>query len=127
MGCGRDAAQTHEKINNNNIIITKENIMKHMNEPTRPPFDLHVHGSGAFITFEIGDAVALPLLSLSKAILRGERSAEIVLSFAELQLVIEGSGLEPLFEHLLSGRVKSIRAGVYEACRVDKITAHDSA
>lgn len=31
-----------------------------------------------------------------------------------------------LFEHLLSGRVKSIRAGEYEACRVDKITAHDS-
>lgn len=123
MGCGRDAAPAHEKINN---IDNDTNIMKHMNPVSRAPYDLHVHGSGAFITFEIGDAVALPLLSLSKAILRGERSAEIVLSFAELQLVIEGSGLELLFEHLLSGRVKSIRAGEYEACRVDKITAHDS-
>jgi hypothetical protein len=112
----------HEKINN---IDKKENIMK--DPVSRTPFDLHVHGSGAFIAFEIGDIVALPLLSLGKATLRGEKGAEVVLCFVEHQVVIEGTGLQALFEHLLSGRVKSIRAGEYETCCVTRIAIHEAA
>jgi hypothetical protein len=92
---------------------------------TLVPFDLHTQGAGAFVSFEIGEVIALPLLSLNKATLRGDDGTELVLSFTDMQIVIEGAGLAPLFEHVLSGRVKTIRSGEFESCIVDRVVTHD--
>ena len=86
------------------------------------PFDLHAHGGGGFVTFEVNDAVALPLLALAKATLRSSGARQIViLEFDGQMVTIEGAGLLGLFDHLLAGRIKAVRTGHYEECVVDRL------
>ena len=86
------------------------------------PFELHSHGGGGFIVFEVGEAVALPMIALTKAILRGSAEAqEIVLDFEAHIVLIEGAGLADLFGHLIGGRMKAIRSGKHGACAVKKV------
>lgn len=85
------------------------------------PFDLHTHGSSGFIVFETHESVGLPLMSLGKATLRGESGRQIVLEFADSQVVVEGEGLQNLFSHILLGRAKTIRPGTTTGCTVANI------
>ena len=86
-------------------------------------YDLHEHGSGGFITFERSDErLAVQLLALDKAILRGTKGTLMVLEFSNRSLHVSGSGLTELFEHLLGGRVKVIREGNHAQCVIEMIT-----
>jgi hypothetical protein len=86
------------------------------------PYDLHTQGGGGgFIVFEQGDAIALPLLGLQKAVLRGTDGKQMVLEFAHSSATIEGEGLAELFTQLLSGRVRAIRAGRHADCTVERV------
>lgn len=87
---------------------------------TPPPYELHAHGGG-FTVFEAGEAVALPLLHLNKATLRGTNGQRMLLEYAVAEVVIEGDGLAELFAHLLAGRVKAIRRGVHDGCTVGAV------
>ncbi|MBI2512503.1 MAG: hypothetical protein HYV96_11020 [Opitutae bacterium] len=84
---------------------------------TLPPYEIHAHGGG-FTTFEAGDAVALPLIQLNKATLRGASGQRMLLEYSAAEVVIEGDGLAELFAHLLGGRVKAIRRGNHDGCTV---------
>jgi hypothetical protein len=86
------------------------------------PYDLHTQGSGSgFIVFELGDAIALPLLGLQKGVLRGAGGKQMVLEFAHYSATIEGEGLAELFTQLLSGRVRAIRTGRHADCIVERV------
>lgn len=95
---------------------------------TAHPFELHAHSGGGFVSFDrrSAETMALPLLALNKALYRerGTR-AEIVLEFDANQVILSGAGLSSLLEHLLAGRVKTIREGSFEGCVVDGIQIVD--
>lgn len=88
---------------------------------TNPPFDLHTHGTGGFVTFELSadQFVAVQLIALDKATLRGDK--EIALEFPNRTVHINGSGLRGLFDFLLSGKVKLLRKGQVDECAVSGI------
>ena len=89
---------------------------------TRFPFELHAHGGGRFVTFEVDESVALPLIALNTATLRGSTGNQaIVLAFASHLVEIQGTGLNEVFEHLLGGLVRVIRRGQHGKCIVEKI------
>jgi hypothetical protein len=89
---------------------------------TNFPYELHSHGGGGFVTFEVGESVALPLIALKTATLRGStESHTMVLSFESHLVEINGTGLNEVFEHLLGGVVRVIRRGRHEKCIVEAI------
>lgn len=89
---------------------------------TKTAYDLHEHGSGGFITFERNEErIAVQLLALDKATLKGAKGTLMVLEFSSRMIHVSGSGLSELFEHLLGGRVKIIREGRHAQCAVDAI------
>lgn len=86
------------------------------------PFELHAHGGGRFVTFEVDESVALPLIALNTATLRGSTENQaIVLAFVSHLVEIQGTGLNEVFEHLLGGLVRVVREGRHEKCIVEKI------
>lgn len=89
------------------------------------PFEMHPQGGGGFTVFEAGESVALPLLRLEKATLRGIDGQRMSLEFSSAMVVVEGEGLTELFGHLLAGRVKTIRRGKHAACVVGAIQIVD--
>jgi hypothetical protein len=90
------------------------------------PYDLHTQGGGGgFIVFEQGDAIALPLLGLQKAVLRGAGGKQMVLDFVHYSATIEGEGMAELFVQLLAGRVRAIRSGRHADCVVDRVQVCD--
>jgi hypothetical protein len=93
-------------------------------QPTHP-FETHAHGGGGFTVFESGESVALPLLHLNKATLRGPGGQRIVLEYPETQVVVEGEGLDELFTHVLAGFVRTIRRGKHGRCVVGVIQVLD--
>ena len=90
------------------------------------PYEMHVQGGGGFTIFESSEAVALPLLQLSKATLRGATGQRMILEYGAATVVAEGDGLGELFSHLLSGRVKTIRNGNHAGCSVTAIQVVDT-
>jgi len=89
---------------------------------TQFPFELHAHGGGRFVTFEVDESVALPLIALNTATLRRSTGNQaIVLAFASHLVEIQGTGLDEVFDHLLGGLVRVIRKGRHEKCIVEKI------
>jgi hypothetical protein len=95
--------------------------------PDQPinPYEMHPPGGGGFTVFESADAVALPLLHLGKATLRGAGGQRMSFEFTGALVVVEGEGLAELFAHLLAGRVKTIRPGKHAACVVTGIQVLD--
>lgn len=90
-----------------------------MNSMAELPYELHTHGSGAFVIFNVAGQIALPLLTLSRATLRTMRERdELVLEFQNVEVVIEGRALAPMMEHLLAGRVKRISAARDHGCEI---------
>jgi hypothetical protein len=87
------------------------------------PFELHAHGStGGFIIFEINESVALPLMALTQATLRGTSTQQsIVLEFESHVVMIDGAGLDDFFGHLLTGKIRLMRRGAHEHCTIEKI------
>lgn len=94
--------------------------------PDSPPFEMHAAGGGGFTIFETADAVALPLMLLAKATLRGDTGQRLVLEYGATFAVVEGEGLAELFAHLLAGRVKVIRCGRHAVCVVRLIQILDT-
>lgn len=94
---------------------------------TELPFELHSQGrGGGFVIFETTESVALPLLALRRAVLRGATRQSIVLEFDVQIAVIDGTGLADLFSHLLAGHLKTVRCGRYEDCVVESIRLTDA-
>ena len=86
------------------------------------PFELHARGGGRFVTFEVDESVALPLIALNTATLRGSTENQaIVLAFASHLVEIQGAGLNEVFDHLLGGLVRVVRQGRHEKCIVEKV------
>ena len=96
-----------------------------MKPPNELPYELHANGCGAFITFDVGERVALPLMALIKATLRGCDAQELTLEFPGTQVIVEGGGLAEPLEHMLGGRVKRIARGCYGDCCVTGIRVVD--
>lgn len=92
--------------------------------PASNPYELHQHGGG-FTVFESADAVALPLIQLAKATLRGTGGTRMIFEFSAAQVVVDGDGLTELYGHLLAGRVKAIRRGIHDGCTVTGIQISD--
>jgi len=93
-----------------------------MNTTAELPYELHTHGSGAFVIFKVADQIALPLLGLARATLRTTCDRdEIVLKFEEVEVMIEGHGLALMLDHLLAGRVKRISRAHDSACEITTI------
>lgn len=93
-----------------------------MNSTAELPYELHTHGSGAFVTFKVRDEIALPLIALARATLRaiGERD-RLALEFHDVEVEIEGRALALMLEHLLAGRVKRISPARDDTCEVASI------
>lgn len=86
------------------------------------PYELHTHGSGAFVIFNATDQVAFPLIGLERATLRERKEYdEIVLDFQDVEVVIEGRRLAVMLEHLLAGRVKRISRADDGTCEVRQL------
>lgn len=93
-----------------------------MNSAASLPYELHTHGSGAFVIFNATDQVALPLLALARATLRETQERdEIALDFQSVEVVIEGRGLGDMMEHLLAGRVKRVSCANDGACEIARL------
>ena len=91
------------------------------------PFELHTQGHGSgFVVFETSEAIALPLMALRRAVLRGAAQQSIVLEFEDHVAVIDGAGLGALFSHLLLGRLRAVRCGRHEECVVESIRLADA-
>jgi hypothetical protein len=89
---------------------------------TNFPYELHPHGGGGFVTFEVGESVALPLIALNTATLRRSfESQTMLLAFASHLVEVHGTGLDEVFEHLLGGVVRVVRRGRHEECVVEEI------
>jgi hypothetical protein len=83
------------------------------------PYDANVSERTSFLTIGLGgELVALPLLALGKASLRGD-AATIVLEFSRLIVKIEGRKLEHLFDEILMCKVRVIRVGKHPSCTVE--------
>ena len=95
-----------------------------IDQPTHP-FEMHPQGGGGFTVFEAGESVALPLLRLEKATLRGIDGQRMSFEFSSTLVVVEGEGLAELFGHLLAGRVKAIRCGKHASSIVAVIQIMD--
>lgn len=91
-----------------------------MSNSTPPPYELSSQGGAGFIAFEMGDSVALPLFALASLTLR-HGSRVMVFEFPKRLVVVEGEGLGALRDHVLSARVKTIRAGAHDGCAVKRI------
>lgn len=99
-----------------------------MNPTTELPYELYTHGSGAFVTFNVADQIALPLIALARATLRRTRERdELVLEFQTTEVVIEGRGLMLVMEHLLAGRAKRISRARDHACEIRLIRMREIA
>jgi hypothetical protein len=99
-----------------------------MNSATELPYELHTQGYGAFVTFALGEQIALPLLTLARATLRGtDATDELVLEFHGVEVAIAGHGLSLLLEHLLAGRVKRISVAHDGTCGITAIRIIESA
>ena len=93
-----------------------------MNSTAEVPYELHTHGCGAFVIFNISDQIALPLIALARATLRGTPDRdELVLEFQGVEVVIEGRALGPMLDHLLAGKVKRVSCARDGACEVARI------
>lgn len=93
-----------------------------MNSTAEVPYELHTHGCGAFVIFNISDQIALPLIALTRATLRGTRDGdELVLEFQGVEVVIEGRALAPMLDHLLAGKVKKVSCARDGTCEVARI------
>jgi hypothetical protein len=97
-----------------------------MNDSSSLPYEMHPPSGGGFTIFESADAVALPLLHLSKATLRGAGGLRMSLEFSSALVVVEGEGLAELFGHLLAGRVKTLRVGRHADCALKVIQILDT-
>jgi hypothetical protein len=90
------------------------------------PYDLYPQGSGGFVTFELpSEHVSLQLLAMERATMRGDTGHLVILQFAASSVHIVGNGLTTLREHLLSGRVKTIRPGSHDTCTVEQISLYE--
>lgn len=93
-----------------------------MKSTTEIPYELHTHGNGAFVIFNVGDQVAVPLIALMRATLRStDEGDEIDLEFQNLTVSIAGRALSLMLEHLLAGRVKRISCADATTCNVARI------
>ena len=98
-----------------------------MNSTPELPYELHTHGSGAFVIFKVADQIALPLIALAKATLRAASNGdELALVFQDMEVVVAGRNLEFILEHLLAGRVKRISCARDAACEVAQIRITDA-
>jgi hypothetical protein len=93
---------------------------------THLPFETFDAGSnGGFLTFELSDETrALPLLGLQGLVLR-DREQLIVLEFAKLNAEIAGQNLGELFRLLAATKVKVLRVGAAEGCRIKTLRLLD--
>lgn len=93
-----------------------------MNLPAQPPFEIHPQGAGGFTSFECGnEVVALPLLAVVRASLRGTTQQEVVIEFPRFLARIGGTGLADVFSHFLTGRVRVMRRGQHGQCTINSI------
>lgn len=98
-----------------------------MNSTAELPYELHTHGSGAFVIFNVTEQIALPLIAMIRATLRANGDGdEIILEFQTAEVVITGRGLTLLLEHLLAGRVKRISRASDAVCDVAGIRFTES-
>lgn len=93
-----------------------------MNSTAALPYELHTHGSGAFVIFKMTDEIALPLIALVRATRRATSDRdEIVLEFQNVEVVIKGRALALMMEHLLGGRVKRVSCAQDGICEITTI------
>jgi len=98
-----------------------------MNSARELPYELHTHGCGTFVVFNVADQIALPLIALARATLRAVLGRdELVLEFHNVDVVIEGSALGPMLDHLLAGRVRRVSCGGDSNCSVETIRVTDA-
>lgn len=98
-----------------------------MSSSPQPPFEMHPQGVGGFTSFEIGgEVVALPLLAVTKASLRGATQQEIIIEFPKTIARVSGAGLGEVFAHFLTGRVRILRRGQHGACAISGVQIVDS-
>lgn len=98
-----------------------------MNTTPEPPYELHTHGGGAFVIFNVGDQIALPLFSLARATLRARSVGDVLaLEFQSVEVLIEGRALSALVDHLLAGRVRRISCARDNSCEVANIQVKDA-
>jgi hypothetical protein len=91
------------------------------------PYDANVSERASFLSIGLGgELVALPLLALGKASLRGD-AATIVLEFSRLIVKIEGRKLDNLFDEILMCKVRVIRVGKHPSCTVESIRTSNAA
>ena len=89
------------------------------------PYDTYADDKAGFLTLAFrGEFISLPLLSLSKASLRGAALA-IVLEFGTTLVQIDGKQMGDLFEDILLGKVRVIRTGKHPLCTVENIRISD--
>lgn len=99
-----------------------------MNSTAPLPYELHTHGTGAFVIFNVADQIALPLLTLARATLRATPAGEaLTLEFHDVEVAIDGRGLGLMLDHLLAGRVKRVSSGHESACEITAIRIADTA
>jgi hypothetical protein len=93
-----------------------------MNSTAELPYELHTHGSGAFVIFNVADQIAFPLLTLGRATLRTTQAGdELRLEFQDVEVVLEGRGLASMLDHLLAGRVKRVSCAHDHTCHITAI------
>jgi hypothetical protein len=98
-----------------------------MNSVPQPPFEIHPQGVGGFTSFEIGsEIVALPLLAVIKASLRGTVQQEIIIEFPKTIARVSGTGLGEVFAYFLTGRVRVLRRGQHGVCTINGVQILDS-
>ncbi len=95
--------------------------------PAQPPFEMHAQGAGGFTAFECGgETVALPLLTVTKASLRGTTEQQIVIEYSKAIARVTGSGLGEIFGHFLTGRIRVLRCGRHGICTISTVQVVDS-
>lgn len=93
-----------------------------MNSTAELPYELHTHGSGAFVIFNVVDQIALPLIGLTRATLRTRSGRDVLtLAFVEVDVAVEGRALGVMLDHLLAGRVKRISCARDDGCEISAI------
>jgi len=98
-------------------------MLVHGEKPPRSmlPYDIYPNDKAGFLTFAVcGEFIALPLVTLGKASLRSD-AASIVLEFGSTIVQIDGTGLEELFESILLGKVRVVRAGKHPSCSIETV------
>ena len=93
-----------------------------MNSTAELPYELHTHGSGAFVIFNVADQIALPLITLARATLRAAKGGEeLVLEFGAVEVLLEGRELALVLKHLLAGKLKKVYCADDGACEITAI------